>query len=169
MLTINHNGEKIDKETNKRGIVGIKRIFAVYSCKGGVGKSTTAANLALAIKSLGYKVGVLDADIYGPSQALILNLPIEDKTKNLYEPKISYDMQVVTMASLSEEGTSMSWRGPMISFVLEKMLRDSNWNVDYLVIDMPPGTGDIQMFLANKIYIDTSVIVTTPQEVSTCL
>jgi len=161
-------GEKFDYKTGKVGIKGVKRIFAVSSGKGGVGKSTTAANLALAIKSLGYKVGVLDADIHGPSQALILNVPvgITRDAFNSLNPSVSYDMQVLSMALMNENGTPMTWRGPMAVMAFEKMLKNTTWDVDYLVIDMPPGTGDIQLFLANKIHLDSAIIVTTPQDVA---
>jgi len=148
---------------------GVKNIIAVASGKGGVGKSTTAANLALALSAEGARVGVLDADIYGPSQPRMLGLAGKPDTldgKRL-EPLVNYDIQTMSAGFLVDEETPMIWRGPMVTQALEQLLGDTNWNdVDYLVVDMPPGTGDIQLTLAQKVPVSGAVIVTTPQDIA---
>lgn len=149
----------------------VKRIIAVASGKGGVGKSTTAVNLALALKSQGHNVGLLDADIYGPSVGLMLGVAEGTKPKvqkeNFFEPVMAHGLQTMSMAYLVTDKTPMVWRGPMASGALQQILTQTRWdNLDYLVIDMPPGTGDIQLTLAQKAKVDGAVIVTTPQDLA---
>ncbi|MCC6709838.1 MAG: iron-sulfur cluster carrier protein ApbC [Gammaproteobacteria bacterium] len=147
----------------------IRNIIAIASGKGGVGKSTTAANLALALQQEGGKVGVLDADIYGPSQTRMLasgGRP-ESRDGKSMEPRVSYGLQTISIGNLIEEDTPMIWRGPMVTGALEQLLSDTNWHdLDYLVIDLPPGTGDIQLTLCQKIPVSGAVIVTTPQDIA---
>jgi ATP-binding protein involved in chromosome partitioning len=149
----------------------VKQIIAVASGKGGVGKSTTAVNLALALKAKGHNVGLLDADIYGPSIGLMLG--VADGTKprvrdqNYFEPIVAHGLQTMSMAYLVTDKTPMVWRGPMASGALQQILTQTLWqDLDYLVIDMPPGTGDIQLTLAQKANVDGAVIVTTPQDLA---
>jgi len=149
-------------------VANIKNIIAVASGKGGVGKSTTAINLALGISVLGARVGLLDADIYGPSQPHMLGTkekPALREDKRL-EPIVKYDLQTMSMGYLVDDGP-MVWRGPMVSTALQQLLNETAWdNLDYLIVDLPPGTGDIQLTLAQKIPVAAAVIVTTPQEVA---
>ena len=158
---------KVQKGT--KPLPEIRNIIAIASGKGGVGKSTTAANLALALKQEGAKVGVLDADIYGPSQTRMLGShgrPDSPDGKSM-EPKISYELQTISIGNLIEEDTPMIWRGPMVTGALEQLLNDTNWrDLDYLVVDLPPGTGDIQLTLCQKIPVSGAVIVTTPQDIA---
>ncbi|MCC6473752.1 MAG: iron-sulfur cluster carrier protein ApbC [Burkholderiales bacterium] len=150
-------------------IPGVKNILAVASGKGGVGKSTTAANLALALAAEGASVGVLDADIYGPSQPTMLGItghPASKDGKSM-EPMVGHGVQVNSIGFLVESDTPMVWRGPMVTQALEQLLRDTRWdNLDYLVIDLPPGTGDIQLTLAQRVPVTGAVIVTTPQDIA---
>ncbi len=150
-------------------IDNVKNIIAVASGKGGVGKSTTAVNLALALSAEGARVGVLDADIYGPSQPRMLGVegrPDSKDGKSL-EPMNSYHIQSMSIGYLIDEETPMIWRGPMVTQALEQLLNDTNWdNLDYLVIDLPPGTGDTQLTLAQKVPVSGAVIVTTPQDIA---
>jgi len=150
-------------------IPNIKNIIAVASGKGGVGKSTTAVNLALALRDEGARVGILDADIYGPNQPQMLGARGHPKTldeKNLL-PIISHGIQSMSIGYLIEMDTAMIWRGPMVSSALQQLINETAWdNLDYLIIDLPPGTGDIQLTLAQKIPVSGAVIVTTPQEVA---
>jgi ATP-binding protein involved in chromosome partitioning len=147
----------------------IKNIIAVASGKGGVGKSTTAVNLALALAAEGANVGILDADIYGPSIPTMLGLSgypasVDNKTMT---PKIAYDVQTMSIGYLVEAEQAMIWRGPMATNALQQLLRDTNWvDVDYLIIDLPPGTGDIQLTLAQQIPVSGAIIVTTPQDIA---
>ncbi len=147
---------------------GVKNIIAVASGKGGVGKSTVSANLALALLAEGAKVGILDADIYGPSQPRMFGLsgqPTSDG--HSLEPMVSYHIQTMSIGYLIDEETPMIWRGPMVTQALEQLLRDTKWNdLDYLIIDLPPGTGDIQLTLAQKVPVSGAVIVTTPQDIA---
>ena len=148
---------------------GIKNIIAVASGKGGVGKSTTAVNLALALQAEGATVGILDADIYGPSIPRMLGCngrPDSVDGKSL-EPMIGHGIQSMSIGYLIEEDTPMIWRGPMVTQALEQLLNDTRWkNIDYLVVDLPPGTGDTQLTLAQKIPVSGAVIVTTPQDIA---
>ena len=148
---------------------GVKNVIAVASGKGGVGKSTVAANLALALKAEGASVGVLDADIYGPSQVRMLGLTGKPDTKDgkRIEPKVSHGIQAMSIGLMIEEDTAMIWRGPMATQALQQMLGDTNWtDLDYLVIDLPPGTGDIQLTLCQRIPVSGALIVTTPQDIA---
>ncbi|WP_456408327.1 iron-sulfur cluster carrier protein ApbC [Thiolapillus sp.] len=150
-------------------IDNIKNIIAVASGKGGVGKSTTAVNLALALSQEGAKVGILDADIYGPSQPRMLGIsgqPESPDGKTL-EPMNSYHLQAMSIGFLIDEETPMIWRGPMVTQALEQLLNDTNWSdLDYLIIDLPPGTGDTQLTLAQKVPVSGAIIVTTPQDIA---
>ncbi len=147
----------------------VKNIIAVASGKGGVGKSTTAVNLALALQAEGAVVGVLDADIYGPSQPRMLGVQQRPESKDgkSLEPVISYGVQSMSIGYLIEEDTPMVWRGPMVTQALQQLLGDTRWqDLDYLVIDLPPGTGDIQLTLSQKVPVSGAIIVTTPQDIA---
>jgi ATP-binding protein involved in chromosome partitioning len=147
----------------------VKNTIAIASGKGGVGKSTTAVNLALALQAEGANVGILDADIYGPSQPRMLGCHNKPETKDgkTVEPNISYHLQSMSIGYLIEEDTPMIWRGPMVTSALEQLLHDTNWvDLDYLIIDLPPGTGDIQLTLCQKIPVSGAIIVTTPQDIA---
>jgi ATP-binding protein involved in chromosome partitioning len=147
----------------------VKNIVAVASGKGGVGKSTVSVNLALALSSDGASVGILDADIYGPSQPRMLGVSGQPDSKDgqSLEPMISYHIQSMSIGYLVEEETPMIWRGPMVTQALEQLLKDTNWrDLDYLIVDLPPGTGDTQLTLAQKIPVSGAVIVTTPQDIA---
>jgi ATP-binding protein involved in chromosome partitioning len=150
-------------------IDGIKNIIAVASGKGGVGKSTTSVNLALALVADGATVGMLDADIYGPSQPRMLGIsgsPESEDGKTL-EPMTNYGIKAMSIGFLVEEDTPMIWRGPMVTQALEQLLNDTNWGeLDYLIVDLPPGTGDTQLTLSQKIPVSGAVIVTTPQDIA---
>lgn len=151
-----------------KNLPNVKHIIAIASGKGGVGKSTTAVNLALALSQEGARTGLLDADIYGPSQPLMLgtNERPEVKDKKLI-PIIRHGIQSMSIGYLVNEKSAVAWRGPMVSMALQQMLHDTKWDkLDYLVIDLPPGTGDIQLTLAQKIAVDGAVIVTTPQDLA---
>lgn len=150
---------------------GVRHLLAVASGKGGVGKSTTAINLALALQAEGQRVGVLDADIYGPSVQLMLGVPAGQRPGveggQYFLPVIAHGLQTMSMAYLVTEQTPMVWRGPMASGALQQILRQTRWqDLDYLIVDMPPGTGDIQLTLAQKTPVTAAVIVTTPQNVA---
>jgi len=150
-------------------IEGIKNIIAVASGKGGVGKSTTSANLALALASDGAKVGILDADIYGPSMPRMLGMSgtPESKDGSTLQPMENHGLKAMSIGFLVEEDTPMIWRGPMVTQALEQLLRDTVWgDLDYLVVDLPPGTGDTQLTLSQKIPVSGAVIVTTPQDIA---
>ncbi len=151
-------------------IKGVKNIIAVASGKGGVGKSTTSVNLALALAQEGATVGILDADIYGPSQPRMLGVhdtrPDSQDGQTL-EPIMAHGLQSMSIGYLIDEEQPMIWRGPMVTQALEQLLNDTNWReVDYLVIDLPPGTGDTQLTLAQKVPVSGAVIVTTPQDIA---
>lgn len=168
--------KKVNQHVCQNGlkpIPGIKNIIAVASGKGGVGKSTTAVNLALAISKAGARVGILDADIYGPSQPLLLNTKMQkpamqkDRAGKRLDPVLQYGLQSMSMGYLADPDAPMVWRGPMVSSALQQLLMETAWdNLDYLIVDLPPGTGDIQLTLAQKIPVSGVVIVTTPQEVA---
>ena len=150
-------------------VPGIKNIVAVASGKGGVGKSTTAVNLALALAAEGAAVGVLDADIYGPSQPMMLGIAgrPESKDGKHLEPMEGHGLQAISIGFLIDVDTPMVWRGPMVTQALEQLLKDTRWReLDYLVVDLPPGTGDIQLTLAQKVPVTGAVIVTTPQDIA---
>ncbi|MBL1319762.1 MAG: iron-sulfur cluster carrier protein ApbC [Methylophaga sp.] len=163
---------KITKHKVQPGIQGIKNvknIIAVASGKGGVGKSTTSVNLALALSASGANVGILDADIYGPSQPQMLgtNERPESPDGKTIEPIRSHGLQSMSIGYLIDAEQPMIWRGPMLTQALDQMLNDTNWqDLDYLVIDLPPGTGDIQLSLSQKVPVSGAVIVTTPQDIS---
>ena len=149
----------------------VKSIIAVASGKGGVGKSTVTANLALALAAKGFKVGLLDADVYGPSQALMLGVADgvrpQMKGENTFGPIEAQGLYTMSMAYLVTEKTPMVWRGPMVSGAFQQMLTQTDWPaLDYLLIDMPPGTGDVQLTLAQKVQVNGAVIVTTPQDIA---
>jgi ATP-binding protein involved in chromosome partitioning len=163
---------KIVAHTVQKGVKlvnGVKNIIAVASGKGGVGKSTTAVNLALALAAEGAKVGILDADIYGPSQPQMLGIsgqPESTDGKKL-EPMTAYDLQAMSVGFLIDPETPMVWRGPMVTQALTQLLGDTNWqDLDYLIVDLPPGTGDIQLTLAQQVPVTGAVIVTTPQDIA---
>jgi ATP-binding protein involved in chromosome partitioning len=163
---------KVVPHSVQRGVKlvpGIKNIIAVASGKGGVGKSTTAVNLALALAAEGAAVGVLDADIYGPSQPTMLGIagrPESTDGKSL-EPMMGHGLQAISIGFLIDVDTPMVWRGPMVTQALEQLLKDTRWrDLDYLVVDLPPGTGDIQLTLAQKVPVTGAVIVTTPQDIA---
>ncbi len=149
---------------------GVKNIIAVASGKGGVGKSTTAVNLALALAQEGARVGILDADIYGPSQPQMLGLAgqqPESKDGQSMEPLEAYGLQAMSIGFMVDVETPMVWRGPMVAQALDQLLGQTNWkDLDYLIVDMPPGTGDIQLSLTQKVPVTGAVIVTTPQDIA---
>ncbi len=150
-------------------IPGVKNIIAVASGKGGVGKSTTAVNLALALAAEGARVGMLDADIYGPSQPTMLGITgrPESPDGQSLEPMVGHGLQAMSIGFLIDVETPMVWRGPMVTQALEQLLNQTNWKeLDYLVVDLPPGTGDIQLTLAQRVPVTGAVIVTTPQDIA---
>jgi ATP-binding protein involved in chromosome partitioning len=163
---------KVVAHSVQRGVKlvpGIKNIIAVASGKGGVGKSTTAVNLALALAAEGAAVGMLDADIYGPSQPTMLGIAgrPESKDGKSLEPMMGHGLQAISIGFLIDVDTPMVWRGPMVTQALEQLLKDTRWrDLDYLIVDLPPGTGDIQLTLAQKVPVTGVVIVTTPQDIA---
>ncbi|TVS12576.1 MAG: iron-sulfur cluster carrier protein ApbC [Wenzhouxiangella sp.] len=157
-------------QPNMQRLQVVKNIIAVSSAKGGVGKSTVSANLALALAAEGAKVGMLDADIYGPSQPRMLGVKgrpdSEDGTS--FEPMMSYSIQSISVGYLIDEEEPMIWRGPMVTKAMQQLLGNTRWkDLDYLIIDMPPGTGDIQLTLSQQVPVAGAVIVTTPQDIAT--
>ena len=163
---------KIVSHAAQRGVAllpTVKNIVAVASGKGGVGKSTTAVNLALALAAEGARVGLLDADIYGPSQPMMMGIsgkPSSEDGKTM-EPMENYGVQVMSIGFMVAQDEAMIWRGPMATQALEQLLRQTNWkDLDYLIVDMPPGTGDIQLTLSQKVPLTGAVIVTTPQDIA---
>ncbi len=157
-------------QTSIKGMANVKNIIAIASGKGGVGKSTTAVNLALALAAEGAQVGLLDADIHGPSQALMLGTqgqhPQANPEKKIY-PIIAHGIQSMSIAYLIDKDAPLVWRGPMVSSALQQLLRDTQWqDLDYLIIDLPPGTGDIQLTMAQKIPVAGAIVVTTPQDIA---
>lgn len=170
-ITVNV-GSRIVAHSVQRGVnllPNVKNVIAVASGKGGVGKSTTSVNLALALAAEGATVGLLDADIYGPSQPQMLGIsgrPDSADGKSI-EPMRAHGIQAMSIGFLVDTDTPMVWRGPMVTGALEQLLRDTKWqDLDYLVIDLPPGTGDIQLTLAQKIPVTGAIIVTTPQDIA---
>ena len=170
-ITVNITSKIISHSVQQtlKPIDNVKNIIAVASGKGGVGKSTTSVNLALALASEGAKVGILDADIYGPSIPTMLGLsgyPESDDGKKM-NPKVSFGVQTISIGYLIEEDQPMIWRGPMVTNALQQLLKDTNWSdLDYLIVDLPPGTGDIQLTLAQQIPVTAAIIVTTPQDIA---
>ena len=163
---------KVQAHSVQRGVQllpKVKNIVAVASGKGGVGKSTTAVNLALALAAEGASVGLLDADIYGPSVPMMMGIdgrPESDDGKTM-EPLENYGVQVMSIGFLVAQDEAMIWRGPMATQALEQLLRQTNWrDLDYLIVDMPPGTGDIQLTLSQRVPMTGAVIVTTPQDIA---
>ena len=153
----------------KAGVPGVGAIIAVASGKGGVGKSTTAVNLALGLQAIGLRVGILDADIYGPSMPRLLNVggQPEQTGERMLKPKEAYGLKVMSMGFLVAEETPMIWRGPMVVSALTQMLREVDWGaLDVIVVDMPPGTGDAQLTMAQKVPLAGAVIVSTPQDLA---
>jgi ATP-binding protein involved in chromosome partitioning len=153
----------------RAGVPGVKAIIAVASGKGGVGKSTTAVNLALGLQAIGLKIGILDADIYGPSMPRLLGITGRPETISgrLLRPLERYGLKVMSMGFLVEEETPMIWRGPMVMSALTQMLREVEWGeLDVLVVDMPPGTGDAQLTMAQQVPLAGAVIVSTPQDLA---
>lgn len=158
-------------QRNLKPIAGVKNLIAVASGKGGVGKSTVSVNIALALSAEGASVGVLDADIYGPSQPQMLGLvgkvPDSEDGKTML-PLRSHGLQMMSIGALVDPDQPMVWRGPMVTSALSQLANQTNWDdLDYLIVDMPPGTGDIQLTLAQQIPVSGSVIVTTPQNIAT--
>ena len=170
-----HNAPTMGGPTKTNAVAGVKHLIAVASGKGGVGKSTTAVNLALGLKAIGLKVGILDADIYGPSQPRLLGLSgkpeVVDGGKTL-RPMKAYGIKTMSMGFMVDEATPIIWRGPMVVSALNQMLRDVAWEegndggLDVLVIDMPPGTGDVQLTMAQQVPLSGAVIVSTPQDLA---
>jgi ATP-binding protein involved in chromosome partitioning len=170
-VTVNISSDITSHSVQKgvKPIEGVKNIIAVASGKGGVGKSTVAVNLALALSVEGANVGILDADIYGPSQPRMLGVNIKPESKDgrTLEPVTSYHLQSMSIGYLVDEETPMIWRGPMVTQALEQLLRDTHWqDLDYLIVDLPPGTGDAQLTLAQKVPVTGAIIVTTPQDIA---
>ena len=160
---------KLSRKTPiKNPIKGTKFTIAISSAKGGVGKSTFATNLALALKKVGCKVGLLDADIYGPSIPKMFNINEKPKTDGQkLEPITKYEIQCMSIGFLADQQTPMIWRGPMVTSAIKTFTQKVDWkNLDFLIIDMPPGTGDTQLTFSQEIQIDGAIIVSTPQEIA---
>ena len=156
------------RKFTKNPILGTKFTIAVSSAKGGVGKSTFATNLALALKKVGCKVGLLDADIYGPSIPKMLGIDEKPKSDGQkLEPVIKYDIQCMSIGFLADQQTPMIWRGPMVTSAIKTFTQKVNWkDLDFIIVDMPPGTGDTQLTFSQEIKMDGAIIVSTPQEVA---
>ncbi|MCB2211467.1 Mrp/NBP35 family ATP-binding protein [bacterium] len=174
-IQVNHHNPQADTGTGEANdapdlLPTVKHVIAVASGKGGVGKSTVAANLAIGLGKLGLKVGLMDADIYGPSVQMLLGLSDEPEPaegENKLKPMEAYGIKAMSMGVLVDSDTPLVWRGPMVSSAVEQLLRDVVWGeLDVLVLDMPPGTGDIQLTVAQKVKLTGAVIVTTPQELA---
>ena len=156
------------KVFKKNPIIGTKFTIAISSAKGGVGKSTFATNLALALKQVGCKVGLLDADIYGPSVPKMFGIKEKPKSDGQkLEPILKYDIQCMSIGFLTDQETPMIWRGPMVTSAIKTFTQKVNWkDLDFIIIDMPPGTGDTQLTFSQDIKMDGAIIVSTPQEVA---
>lgn len=168
-VTVSSNTVSHEVQEGVKPMKGVKNIIAIASGKGGVGKSTLSVNLALALSAEGARVGILDADIYGPSQPRMLGISGQPQSKDgkTLEPMSSYHIQAMSIGFLVDEESPMIWRGPMVTQALEQLLNDTQWDdLDYLIVDMPPGTGDTQLTLAQKVPVSGSVIVTTPQDIA---
>ena len=155
----------------KQVLPGVKNVIAIASGKGGVGKSTTAANIAIALDRAGAKTGLLDADIYGPSQGIMMGVPEgkrpEVRDEKYFVPMRCHGVEAISMSMMVTEKTPMVWRGPMASGALQQLLNQTIWgDIDYLIVDMPPGTGDIQLTLSQQVSVGGAVIVTTPQDIA---
>ena len=160
---------KTEPKTFKRNpIPGTKFTIAISSAKGGVGKSTFATNLALALKTVGCKVGILDADIYGPSLPKLFSINEKpDSDGQTLKPIIKYDIQCMSIGFLTDEQTPMIWRGPMVTSAIKTFTQKVGWkDLDFIIVDMPPGTGDTQLTFAQEISVDGAIIVSTPQEIA---
>ena len=169
-VTVDWDVEARSVQPGLQPLAGIRNIVAVASGKGGVGKSTTAVNLALALAAEGAKVGILDADIYGPSQPRMLGLsgrrPMSADGKRI-RPLEAFGIHCMSIGFLIDEDQPMIWRGPMVTQALQQLLGDTDWGeIDYLIVDMPPGTGDIQLTLSQRVPVSGAVIVTTPQDIA---
>ena len=156
------------KVFKKNPIIGTKFTIAISSAKGGVGKSTFATNLALALKKIGCKVGLLDADIYGPSIPKMFGINEKPKSDGQkLEPILKYDIQCMSIGFLADQQTPMIWRGPMVTSAIKTFTQKVNWkDLDFIIVDMPPGTGDTQLTFSQEIKMDGAIIVSTPQEVA---
>jgi len=169
-LSVRCNTVSHGVQRNLKPMPNVKNIIAIASGKGGVGKSTTAVNIALALADDGAAVGILDADIYGPSQPLMLGLSGERPTSDdgkLMNPLVSEGVQVMSIGFLIDPDQPMAWRGPMVTSALNQLLQQTKWqDLDYLIVDMPPGTGDIQLTLSQQVPLSGAVIVTTPQDIA---
>jgi len=162
-------GKTTPKNFTKNPIIGTKFTIAISSAKGGVGKSTFATNFALALKSTGSKVGILDADIYGPSLPKMMSINEKPKSKDgkSLEPISQYGIQCISIGLLVDKETPMIWRGPMVTSAIKTFAQKVLWNnLDFIVVDMPPGTGDTQLTFAQEIKVDGAIIVSTPQEIA---
>ena len=160
---------KTEPKTFKRNpIPGTKFTIAISSAKGGVGKSTFATNLALALKTIGCKVGILDADIYGPSLPKLFSINEKpDSDGQTLKPIVKYDIQCMSIGFLTDEQTPMIWRGPMVTSAIKTFTQKVGWkDLDFIIVDMPPGTGDTQLTFAQEISVDGAIIVSTPQEIA---
>jgi len=175
VVKLNFMVKKVEKDNKIKGnpIPGVKNIIAVSSGKGGVGKSTISANLSVALVELGYKVGLVDADIYGPSMPIMFDLvgespnAIDVNGKKKMQPLENYGVKMVSMGLFTQANQAIVWRGPMASKALNQLIWDSHWGeLDYLVVDLPPGTGDIHLSLVQAIPITGAVIISTPQEIA---
>jgi ATP-binding protein involved in chromosome partitioning len=169
-IEIKHHLTAYETKAGVPPLAKIKNIIAVASGKGGVGKSTTSVNLALALHAEGAKVGILDADIYGPSMPIMLGIPDAkpvSEDKKTIKPLKAHNIEVMSIGFLVDEEQAMVWRGPMASSALQQIVRDTQWSdLDYLIVDLPPGTGDIQLTMAQKIPVTAAIIVTTPQDLA---
>lgn len=169
-IDIKHRVTAYETKAGVPPLAHIKNIIAIASGKGGVGKSTTSVNLALALQAEGAKTGILDADIYGPSVPIMLGIPgarpVSEDEKTIL-PLQAHDIEAMSIGFLVDENQAMVWRGPMASSAFQQIIRDTRWGeLDYLIVDLPPGTGDIQLTLSQKIPVTAAVIVTTPQDLA---